>query len=82
MEKLKQQAESFLSEGHSEPPRGSPPDLLISDENYYSHNREFRYWLKNTQRRTWDELNNKEAKEEFSNFVKLWNVGNLPGKFV
>lgn len=82
MEKLKQQAEHYLSEAHAaEPPRGSPPDLLITDENYYSHNREFRYWLKHTQKTTWDDLTNNEARAEFHKFVQLWNAGDLAERY-
>lgn len=78
---LKKQAKQMLQE-RNEPIRGKPPKLLLSvEENYYSHNKEFRHWLLKTNKKTWDELSNTEAREQFLQFTEIWNEGGLPGLF-
>ena len=80
LKELRKQAENMLSA--EEPPRGYPPDEKLSvDENYYSHNKEFRYWLKHTNRPIWDDLDNKEARVLFQTFTEYWNDGKLSERY-
>ena len=52
LDALQRQAEAFLHQ--KEPSVGKPPSQLISvEDHYYSHNREFRHWLKASQSTTW-----------------------------
>ena len=58
-------------------PIGFEPEEKITSENYFSHNKEFRSWLKQAKQLSWDDLTNDQAKQFFTDFVQLWNTGNL-----
>lgn len=76
----KEEKKRLKKQSKEEIPIGKPPKFLLSvEENYYSHNKEFRFWLNQTNRSTWDELSNTEARELFSEFVEKWNEGGLSG---
>merc|ERR1711974_163980 len=80
LKELQKQAKRMLRE--TEPPRVSPPSLQLSvEDNYYSHNKEFRFWLKQTNQTSWDDLANDAARSLFATFTDAWNEGKLPNRY-
>eukprot|EP00899_Mesostigma_viride_P014679 jgi/Mesvir1/23211/Mv22672-RA.1 len=53
----------------------------ISDADYFSKNMEFSTWLKESRNTYFSSLSSTEARELFSDFVKVWNDGKLSGKY-
>lgn len=58
-----------------------PSFPLLTDDDFFARSVEFRVWLKEKERRAFDELSAARARELFHKFVKKWNRGRLAAKF-